>query len=119
MYLMISYGTSDSFCTETEERPFQGLIQGNSAVSPGFILITILLIRCLYNKRLVHSLESPISKAMYYLASLTFVNDSEFNIMNNGEESIIDITNRAQLVLTIYQRNLIFTRGQLKLQTCY
>jgi len=39
--------------------------------------------------------------------------------MNNGEESIIDIVNRVQQVLTTWQRNLAFTRGQLKLQKCY
>ena len=39
--------------------------------------------------------------------------------MNNGEESIIDIVNRVQQVLTTWQRNLAFTRGQLKFQKCY
>ena len=39
--------------------------------------------------------------------------------MNNGEESIIDIVNRVQQVLTTWQRNLAFTGGQLKLQKYY
>ena len=57
------------------------------------------MIRCLYNKELVYLLESPVSKTIYYLARLIFVNNLEFNNMNNGEESIIDIVNRAQKVL--------------------
>ena len=64
------------------------------------MLITILLIRYLYSKGLVYPLESPITKAIYHLTGLIFFNDLEFNIMNNREESTINIINRAQQVLT-------------------
>ena len=75
--------------------PFQDLIWGNGIVLPGFMLIVILLIRCFYNKGLVYPLEYPISKVIYHLAGLIFINDSKFNIMNNREEFTIVIMNRA------------------------
>ena len=119
MHLLTAYRLSNFFYAGSLTIPFQGLIQGNSIVSPRFMLITILLIRCLCNKELAHLSESLISKTIYYLAGLIFTNDSEFNIMNIRNESIMDIINRALQVLTIWQRNLTFTRGQLELQKCY
>ena len=96
MFLLVASRLSTSFCTRSMSTPFQGLIQGNSTASPRFILIAILLIRYLYNKGLVYPSESLISKVIYHLAKLIFIDDSEFNIMNNGEESILNIANRAQ-----------------------
>ena len=44
MYLLTAYGLSQLFYTRDSSSPFQGLIQGNGAASPGFMLIKILLI---------------------------------------------------------------------------
>ena len=68
MYLLMAHRLSTSFHVDSSSTFFQGLIQGNSAASPRFILIDILLIRCLCNKGLVHLSVSPISKAICHLA---------------------------------------------------
>ena len=43
---------------------------------------------------------SPISQALYQLAKLIFVDDSEFNIMNSGSELIEEVVKRNQEVLS-------------------
>ena len=67
---------------------------------PSFILVAILLIRSIYKSNLVSAIEFPITKALYYLAGFIFVDNLEFNIMNQGNESVQDIIERAQKVLT-------------------
>ena len=99
MYLITSYGILESFYTGIENKPFQGLIQGNRVVSPGFLLIVVLLIRALYKANLIPPSESMISKAIYYLAGQIFVDNSDFNIMNNGMEDKEAIVRRAQAIL--------------------
>ena len=89
MYLLTSYGISSSFYTGSAKNPFQGLIQGNSAVSPGFLLITVLLIRSLYQAKIIKESTLSISKIIYQLAGQIFIDDSDFNIMNTGNESKI------------------------------
>ena len=92
MYLITFYGISKSFYTDTNDKLSQGLIQGNRVVLPGFLLIAILFIRSLYQANLILPSESLILKAIYYLAEQIFINNLNFNIMNNGkedEESII------------------------------
>ena len=93
---MTSYSVSDSFYTRTKERPFQGLIQGNGTILPGFLLIAVFLIRALYRANLIPLSESPISKVIYYLAGQIFVDDSDFNTMNNGKEDKEMIIKRTQ-----------------------
>ena len=96
----MAYSMSSTFYTGTLLNPFQGLIQGNRAASLGFLIIAVLLIQSLYNKNLISPSTSPISKVIYYLTGLIFVDDLEFNIMNSGDESEIRIVNYAQQVLT-------------------
>ena len=67
MCFITSYGISESFYTGTNDKPFQGLIQGNGVVLLGFLLIAMLLIRALHIANLIPLSKSPISKAIYYL----------------------------------------------------
>ena len=62
---------------------------------------------------------NTITRVLYYLARLIFVNDLEFNAMNKGNELINNIILRVQSVLLVLQSNLIFTRKQLKLLKYY
>jgi len=48
-----------------------------------------------------------------------FVNDSNFNIMNNGRENKISIIKRVQAMLKEWHSNLQLTGRQLKLEKCY
>ena len=86
MYLLTTHGLSDTYYTGSLSQPFQGLIQGNGTASPSFMLIVILLIRSLYFADLVPTASSPISHCIYHLAGQIFVDDSDFNIMNQDRE---------------------------------
>ena len=68
MYLMISYRVSDNFYLENKGQWFLGLIQGNGAASPGFLLIAIILVRSLYLKGLVSQSITLISQVIFKLA---------------------------------------------------
>ena len=84
IYLITVFGISDKFYTGTNECPFQGLIQENRAASPGFLMITVMLMRSLYWTSLILQSTLPILKITYHLAGQIFVDDSDFSIMNNG-----------------------------------
>ena len=71
------------------------MIQGNSIVSPGFVLIVIMLIRDLEKAGLSLFTTSLITKFIYQLAGQIFVDDSDFNIMNTGIESEAEVVTRA------------------------
>ena len=102
MYLMIAYGISSTYYTGSDHQPFQGLVQGNGAAFPGFLLITILLIRSLYSTNLITHSNAPISKVIYQLAGQIFVDDLDFNVMNTGYEDENEIIQRAQRILTTW-----------------
>ena len=61
----------------------------------GFLLIAVLLVRVLYRANLIPQSESPISKVIYYLAGQIFVDNLDFNIMNNRDEDEEAIVRRA------------------------
>ena len=44
IYLIIIFRVLDHYYTGIESTPFQGLIQGNGATSPGFMMIAIILV---------------------------------------------------------------------------
>ena len=60
------------------------------------MLITILIIHLLYKANLFLPSISPITRVLYYLVDFIFVNDLEFHIMNQGEETIQMILERVQ-----------------------
>ena len=99
MYLLTAHRLSDTYYIGYLLQPFQGLIQGNCTVSPSFMLIAILLIRSLYYVDLISASSSPISHCIYHLAGQIFIDDSDFNIMNQGREDEQQIVRRAQIIL--------------------
>ena len=60
IYLMTPYRVSESYYTGSTLSLFQGVIQSNRAIFPGFILIVIILVRALYASDLVLPSISPI-----------------------------------------------------------
>ena len=64
------------------------------------MFIASMLIRRLYQKNLVPASFSLISRMIYYLAGQIFIDNSDFNIMNNEEEDEYTIIKKAQSVLT-------------------
>ena len=73
------------------------------------MLIAIMFMRVLHKKNLIPPSESPLSKTIYHLAGMIFVDDSELNIMNKGEESIEQVVTRGHEMLTTWQQSLYFS----------
>ena len=96
MYLLTSHRLSTSYYTGIAINPFQGLIQGNGTASLGFLLMTVLRIRSIYNTKLVPPSILPISQVIYHLTGQIFMDDLDFNIMNTGAEDKLTIVKRAQ-----------------------
>ena len=118
MHLMIAYGLSINFFSG-QDLPFQGLMQGNGAASLGFLLIAIILFKCLHHKKLISESMLPITNRMHSLAGKFFVDDSECSVTSKGNESELQIASRSQKSLGTWHGGLQFAGGELKLKTCY
>ena len=87
MCLLTAHGMPFSFCTGAHLNPFQGLIQGSGAVSPGFLIIAVLLIRSLHHANLIPPSTFPTSKVTHHLAGQSFADDSDFIIVDDRDEA--------------------------------
>ena len=111
IHLIIAYSLSNIFYSGSQLNLFQGLIQGNGSASPGFLLIAIILIRSLYSVNLISHSISLISHCIYQLAGQIFMDDSDFNVMNKGNEDAKTIVERSQKILQVWYQNLQITCG--------
>ena len=118
MHPRTAFGVSSSFYT-SEGQPFQGAVQGNGAATALWLIITIFLIRCLYQQKVVTSFTSPISKLSQLLAALMYVDDTEFYVFNDGTMDASTVVSKAQNLLNAWHEALKFTGGELKLPKCY
>ena len=91
--LMLSY-------SDTENYPFQGMIQGNRAASPAWIIVAIIIILYLHRLQLVPTLVTPITKEEFQLIVQLFMDNTNLNIKKNGKELEQQIIDRVQRILT-------------------
>ena len=96
---MTAYGVSETFYLDNKKQWFRGLMQDNGAVSPGFLIIAIMLVRSLYSKGLVMDSVTPISQVIFTLAGQIFVDDTDLNMINKENENVEEIMFRAQQTL--------------------
>ena len=76
-------------------QPFQGTVQGNDKSPAFWLIITIFLIRCLYQQKVVTSVTYPISKLMQRLAALLCVDDTDLYVFNSGSENTTDAVEKS------------------------
>ena len=85
IYLLTSYRILSEYY-KGENYAFQKLIQVNSAALLEFILIVIMLIQYLYYKELISNTYTLIINKIFYLAGQIFIDNLDFNIINNRIE---------------------------------
>ena len=80
-------------------KPFQGAIQGNGLSTALWIIVSIFLLRYLTTFHPPPEFLSPMSLILIIIFAIMYIDDTDFFIMNKGDESAADITARAQALL--------------------
>ena len=119
MFLRTLFGISQHFYSGSDEQPFQGMVQGNGAAPPVWLIISIFLVRYLYSKRVVSHLMIPISGLVVALAALIYVDDTDLYVFNDSNSSAEEVVNKAQVLVDTWHAVLQLTGGDLKLSKCY
>ena len=99
MFLRTSFGISYSFYSGSKEKPFQGSIQGNGAVPPIWLIISIFLVRYLYSLKWIYINQTLLSKLAHRIAVFLHMDDTDLVAINKGEEIEAEVVARAQLLL--------------------
>ena len=110
---------SHPFFYTSDGQPFQGNVQGNGAAPALWLIISIFLIRYLYQQKVVSSLSSPISNVSKLLAALMYIDDTDLYVFNDGSLDVSKVVLKAQQLLDTWHTALKFTGGDLKLSKCY
>ena len=95
MFFRISFRVFSKFYTGTKELPFQGRVQGNRAIPPIWLIISILLIRYLYGLKLISVIKISITQLVFQLVGFLYIDDTNLILMNDGKESTVEIISRA------------------------
>ena len=80
MYLRTAFVVSTTFYTSNAQ-PFKGAVQGNGAAPGLWLIISIFLIRNLYQQKVVTSITTPIYKLFQLLAALLHVDDKDIYVL--------------------------------------
>ena len=98
MHLRTAFGVSSSFYT-SDGQPFQGVVQGNGVSPALWLIISIFLIRYLYQQKVVSSFSSPISNISQLLAALMYVDDTDLYVFNDGSSDVSSVVLKDQILL--------------------
>ena len=79
-----------------------------------WLIILILLIKYLYSTKFVSISSKAITKFIFIIVALIYVNDTDIVLLNKGNKIEIKIIARAQLLLDLWHTVLSFTGGNLK-----
>ena len=113
--LRISYGFSEIFCIGSGDIPFQGVVQGNGASPPIWLILSMFLFRYSYDSNLVSVSKTLVSLYAYQIAAFLCVDYANLVALNNGKESEIFIVVRYQLLIDEWQKALNIRGRDLKL----
>ena len=94
MHLRTVFGVSSSFYT-SEVQPFQGTVQGNGAAPALWLIISVFLVRYIYQQKVVTSTISPISTLSQLLAALMHVDDTDLYVFNDGFMNTLDVVSKS------------------------
>ena len=119
MFLRTSYGLSQNAYAGEHGKPFQGIAQGSGAAPALWMIISIFLVKYLYNKKVTTQLSAPVSRIVMPLAALMFADDTDLYVFNSGIDTTKEIVVKAQKLLDVWYNILTITGGNLKLSKCY
>ena len=119
MFLRTSCGMSSSYYSGNAAQLFQGMMQGNGAGPPAWMIISIFLVRYLHKKNAVTHLMTPISRLVVAIAALICVDDTDLHAFNDGDSITEEIVRKAQRLVDTWHAVLQVTGGDLKHCKCY
>ena len=119
MFLRASCEVSDSHYSGDEDQLFQGVIQGSSAATALWMIISIFLVRYLCSKNLHSQIATLITKITMPLVALLFADDTDLCVINSGSESTEEVVRKAQKLIDAWYNVRRFTGRDLKLSKCY
>ena len=93
-------------------------MQGNGAAPVLWMIIYIILVRHLYLKGLDTPQYSPISKLMFVLITLAYVDDTDLNVLNIQDKYNLEVLEMGQKILDALQFALSVSRDDFKLDKC-
>ena len=91
MHLKTSYEVSASTYSGTTSTPFQGAVQGSGAAPVIWLMIIVMLVRCLCAICLVSENCTPISGVVFQLVALICVDDTDLNVLNLNQKSTLEV----------------------------
>ena len=81
IFLRTSFRLLSSYYTSSKEQLFQGRVQGNRVAPPVWLIISILLIRYLYSTKFVSTSSTPITKLIFMIVALIYVDDTNIVLL--------------------------------------
>lgn len=84
MHLRAAFRVLSSFCT-SDDLPIQGAVKSNGEGPALWLIITISLIRYLYQQQVVTNIISPVSKLSQCLAALLYADDADLYVFNDAQ----------------------------------
>ena len=120
-HLRTGFGDSkETYGSDSKQRPFQGLCQGNGASPALWLLISSFLLMYLANEGHSMQITSAITCSLLSYVALMFVDDGDFPTMAiNAKETIKAVVRRHQATVTCWAGCLKVTGGALKPEKCF
>ena len=119
IFLHISFGVLDRFYSGEDGKPFKDIVQGNRVVPLLQLIISIFLVRYPYSKSIVIQLVTPVSNVLVLIVALTYLDNTDLYMFNEGDDSIEALVAKVQLLLNTWYEVLKITSRELKLSKCY
>ena len=119
IHLRTALGISDRFCFGEEGQHFQGVVEGNGAVPPLWMIITIFLVRFLHKKKSGNTVNHENIRSDCPYCSTISCGRQRSLCFNSGSDSEKDIVDKGQKLLNSWHEVLKVTNVDLKLSKCY
>ena len=111
-YVRTGFGESTSMYGGTRDIPFQGTCQGNGASPAYWILITMVMVRVMYKRGHVMSLQYPMSDEELRCMGFVFVDDNDLIIIGTEDDTTETVLRKQQKGMECWERTLEVT-GEL------
>ena len=119
-HVRTAYGDSNTFYSGTQEEPLQGGGQGNPAVPPMWVAITIVLVKILGMYVPGAHLWAPISLMAVTFSAIMYVDDTDlFVVGQRRSEQAECVFSRAEFLVDIWCRSIWATGGLLRPDKCF
>ena len=118
-FIRTAFGDSKTCFKGTDQKPFQGSIQGNGASPGNWLLISSIIIKCMYDKGILFRGTTAISLYTVSFAALAFVDDTDLiQMAESGNVPTSSIIDNLQESINLWNGCLTATGGALRPEKC-